>query len=106
LSYSNYSLPLDINQNLFVIHSTYPGLPRFVKFNYPEYFFHPEKLSDIGIFTINGELCNDYLKLDFSFKVNVTNKAPYFLEKKLIDLKVPIKTLFTFNFSEGIDREG
>jgi hypothetical protein len=66
---------------LFVIHPSSPGLPSFVKFNYPQYIFYPEKLSDIGIFTIKGELCNDYLKVQFSFKINVTNQAPYFLDK-------------------------
>jgi hypothetical protein len=88
------------------VHPSSPGLPRFVHFDYPVYSFHPKEPSDIGIFTINGELWNDYTKTPFSFKVNVTNQAPYLLEGKISDLKVPIISDFTFNFSKGFDREG
>jgi hypothetical protein len=91
---------------LSVHHPSSPGLPHFVKFEYPDYFFHPENPNDIREFIINGELSNDYTKIQFYFKVNVTNQAPYLQEGKISDLKVPIKSHFSFNFSEGVDREG
>ena len=88
------------------MHPSSPGLPRFVKFDYPNYFFHPEDPSDIGIFIIKGELWNLYTHISFSFKVNVTNQRPYLQQRQISDLKVPIKTEHRFNFSEGFDREG
>jgi hypothetical protein len=91
---------------MYVQHPSSPGLPRFMQFNYPDYLFHPELPSDIGIFIIKGELCNDYSKIQFKLKINVTNEAPYLKEGKISDLKVAIKSEYSFNFSEGIDREG
>jgi len=77
-----------------------------VKFDYPNYYFHPEKVSDIGNFIINGELCNEYSKTTFLFKVNVTNQPPYLKEGKISDLRAKIKEEYTINYSEGFDREG
>jgi len=61
--------------------------------------------NDLGIFTLRGELWNDYTSTPFFFKVNVTNQAPYLLERQIKDVRVPINGEHTFNFSEGVDRE-
>jgi hypothetical protein len=65
MSNSKYTLPINKDSKLSVIHRSSPGLPHFVKFEYPDYFFHPEKPSDIGNFIIDGELLNDYTKIQF-----------------------------------------
>jgi hypothetical protein len=101
LSYSNYTLPVE-NTNYAVLLAENP---RFVEFQYPDFFFHPVRPNHIGVFTIKGELYNDYTSTPFSFKVNVTNQAPYLLERQIADVKVPIKGEYTFNISEGVDRE-
>jgi predicted nucleic acid-binding Zn-ribbon protein len=61
--------------------------------------------SHIGVFTIKGDLYNEYTSTPFSFKVNVTNQPPYLIERQIADVKVPIKGEYTFNISEGVDRE-
>ena len=103
LSDSNFTLPVS-SDALSVIH-TKAGLPPFVEFKFPLYIFHPMKPSDLGIFTINGELHNNFEKIDFSFKINVTNQPPKLLKGSLRDFKIPIKTIEIFNVSEGFDRE-
>lgn len=50
-------------------------------------------------------LYNAYSKYDYSFKINVTNQAPKLLNGKFPDFKIPINTVYTYNFSEGVDPE-
>lgn len=100
MSSANYTLPVEDTK--YVARHEYP---RFVKFDYPVYFFIPLHPSDIGVFTIKGELWNDFAHTPFFFKVNVTNQAPYLQERQIADVRVPIKEYYTFNFSEGVDRE-
>jgi hypothetical protein len=69
LSYSNYTLSVE-NTKYADLH---PDNPRFLKFYYPEFIFHPVQPSHIGVFTIKGDLYNEYTSTPFSFKVNVTN---------------------------------
>jgi hypothetical protein len=80
-SIDSYNLPLNDNPDEFVVHS---GLPSFVSFEFPTYFFLPMKVSDLGISTISGILENSYEQVSFSFKIDVTNEAPY-LESGKID---------------------
>ena len=46
-----YTLPVNKDSNYYVLHSL---LPRFVYFEYPDYFINPEEASDIGNFNIIG----------------------------------------------------
>ncbi len=59
MSSSKYSLPVNSDSNYYVNN---PILPNFVHFVYPDYFFNPEKASDIGNFIINGQLCDENAK--------------------------------------------
>ncbi len=60
----------------------------------------------MGIFTIKGELWNNFTYTPFLFKVNVTNKAPYLQTPKIPDIIVPFDTDYTYYFGDGTDREG
>jgi hypothetical protein len=62
MSSLKYTLPVKSDSNYYVLHSV---LPNFVIFVYPDYFFNPEKASDIGNFIINGELCDENAKTQF-----------------------------------------
>ena len=69
---ANYSLPVNPNAvDEYIVH--YPPLPSFVSFNFPEYTFQPNKISDLGIYVIQGDLKNFHSQTHFSFKIIVTN---------------------------------
>jgi hypothetical protein len=57
----NYQLPVSGSIDEFVTHDT--TLPSFIKFTFPEYVFSPFKISDLGLFTIKGKLCNQYASI-------------------------------------------
>lgn len=81
---ANYTLPVfEGIKGQYVIHN--PALPSFTSFKYPLYIFKPKVLIDLGIFTIKGQLWNNYTYTSFQFKLNVTNLAPYFVIGKIID---------------------
>ena len=58
-------------------------LPRFIKFINNSYIFFPDRASDIGIFIIQGKLWNPYASTSFTFKINVTNEAPFLKANQL-----------------------
>ncbi len=48
---TSYSLPINpFASDEYIVHS--PPLPSFVSFNFPEYTFQPNKISDLGIYVI------------------------------------------------------
>jgi hypothetical protein len=101
----NFSLPvIEDDSDEKVLHPS--GLPPFVKFNFPTYTFSPERPSEIGMFTIKGELWNNFTFTQFQFKISITNRAPQLSITKIPDLNVAVETDFTYYFGEGTDREG
>ena len=71
-----YQMPVPGNNidDLYVIHDS--TLPSFIQFTFPNYIFNPNKVSDLGIFTVMGKLCHQYASTKFYFFVNVTNEPP------------------------------
>ncbi len=70
-----YSLPVIAGiPDEYVIHES--SLPRFADFNFPDYSFLPNLKSDLGVYTIKGQLWNAYAYISFQFRLNVTNEAP------------------------------
>jgi hypothetical protein len=64
----------------------------FVELSGKTFKFEPNQISDIGSYTIRGYITDKVTpdsKLDFSFKLDVINEAPYF-EKSLVDQKVTV----------------
>ncbi len=61
----------------YVVHES--SLPRFAVFDFPEYTFLPNQKSDLGLYTIKGQLWNSYTHISFQFRINVTNQAPYLM---------------------------
>ena len=72
---STYELPVIIEFNPVSI--TFQNLPSFIRFQMPTFTFSPAKKSDLGEFEVKGTVKNKYLSKIFSFKVKVTNEAPY-----------------------------
>jgi hypothetical protein len=53
-------------------------------------------VTDLGTFTIAGYLSDGIEKTSYSYQVQVTNKAPYFVSKlKEISLKVKERSNYT-----------
>ena len=64
----------------------------FVELTGKTFKFEPKEISDFGSYIIKGYITDKVTpdsKLDFSFKVDVINEAPYF-EKGLVDQKVTV----------------
>jgi hypothetical protein len=79
-----YSLPvMEGIQGEYVTHES--SLPRFVTFDFPNYKFLPNRISDLGLYIIKGKLWNQYTYTSFTFKINVTNEAPYLMGGQLPD---------------------
>ena len=93
----NYTLPLiEGIQGEYATHDT--TLPRFSKFINNTYSFFPDRASDMGIFIIKGKLWNYYASTRFSFKINVTNEAPFLKANQLQDyIEVEINTIKLVN---------
>jgi hypothetical protein len=73
-----YSLPVMPGMaDEYVVHDL--SLPRFATFSFPDYTFLPNRKSDLGVYTIKGQLWNAYTSISFQFRVNVTNEAPYLM---------------------------
>jgi hypothetical protein len=73
---ANYTLPIMVGTpGEYIVHS--PPLPRYATYDAPLYTFYPDKVSDVATATISGSLFNTFTSVPFSFKVNVTNQAPY-----------------------------
>jgi hypothetical protein len=86
---ASYTLPVSpIAVDESIVHTS--PLPSFVSFSFPEYTFEPNKISDLGLYVIQGNLKNLYTQTQFSFKINVTNDAPYLESGKVPDQKVQI----------------
>ena len=82
-------------------------LPKFAIFDSPDYTFQPNRLSDLGIYTIKGKLWNKFTYTNFTFKINVTNEPPYLSGGQIKDeVVVSLNTIETFNIPSGVDREG
>ena len=82
-------------------------LPRFVTFEFPSYKFLPNYQSDLGVFTIQGQLWNAYTCTSFQFRINVTNQAPIFVGGLSTEpLIVPINSIKTYQLPSAFDREG
>ncbi len=100
----NYTLPIMLgNPGEYIVHNS--PLPRYASYDSPLYTFYPEKMSDLGIATISGSLFNDYASVPFSFKVNVTNQAPY-LSSPIPDQVIALNSHQSYFISDAIDREG
>jgi hypothetical protein len=68
----NYTLPIMHGMfEEYITHSS--GLPKFVSFNSPVYQFYPDKVIDLGISTISGQLFNKFTSISFYITLNVTN---------------------------------
>jgi len=79
-----YSLPVMTGiADEYVVHDS--SLPRFAKFSFPDYTFMPNRLSDLGVYTIKGQLWNSYTYINFQFRLNVTNEAPYIVGNQIRD---------------------
>lgn len=101
---ANYTLPvIEGIKGEYIIHN--PALPRFTTFKFPLYIFKPMILTDLGIFTIKGQLWNNYTCTSFQFKLNVTNMAPYFVMGKIADQFVAPNSKTIFQLPDVVDRE-
>jgi hypothetical protein len=79
-----YSLPImEGLQGEYVTHES--PLPRCATFDFPNYTFLPNRVSDLGLYIIKGKLWNQYTFTSFTFKINVTNEAPYLMGGQLPD---------------------
>jgi hypothetical protein len=76
-----------------------------VTFSYPDYTFNPLSQSDLGIWTIKGKLWNQYTSVNFTFKLNVTNEAPYFSVDPPRMFIIATNTEQTLSLPKVIDRE-
>ena len=82
-------------------------LPRFGKFNFPQYTFKPDKVEDLGIHFIEGELINKFFSLKFSLRLNVTNSPPEINGlKRIPDQRVSINSVITYYIPDPFDKEG
>ena len=101
-----YTLPIILGmKDEYVTHDT--TLPQFAIFDSPDYIFQPNRLSDLGIYTVKGRLWNKYTYTNFTFKINVTNEPPYLSEGQLMDeVVVGLNTIETITIPSGVDREG
>jgi hypothetical protein len=89
----------------YVVHETL--LPRFAVFKYPNYKFMPNRLSDLGVYVIKGQLWNAYTYVGFQFRLNVTNEAPYIVDDQIPDqIVVPLNTIEHYTLPLALDREG
>jgi hypothetical protein len=57
------------------------------------------------LYVIKGIVKNGYGFAPFSFKVNLTNTAPYFYENLLENQEVPVGSIKTYKLPKVIDQE-
>ena len=70
-----FTLPfIQGNPDEYLTHTS--SLPRFVTFKFPDYYFLPVSLLDLGISVIEGQLLNRFTVTIFKIKLNVTNSPP------------------------------
>ena len=71
-------------------------MPSFASLTPDNMFSFSPAVTDLGSFTIAGYLSDGIEQTPFSFQLQVTNKAPYFLTKlKEISLKVKERSNYT-----------
>jgi hypothetical protein len=65
----------------------------------------PDQKSDLGVHLIQGQLWNAFTYTSFSFKLNVTNFAPSFIDRLKQKIVVGLNTNQSFVLPHAIDRE-
>ena len=79
-------------------------MPGFASLTPDNMFSFSPAVTDLGSFTIVGYLSDGIEQTPFSFQVQVTNKAPYFLNK-LKDLSLKVKERSNYTLPGPIDDE-
>ena len=79
-------------------------MPSFASLTPDNMFSFSPAVTDLGSFTMAGYLSDGIEQTSFSFLVQVTNKAPYFLSK-LKDLSLNVKERSNYTLPDPIDDE-
>ncbi len=90
-------------EDMHVLHSI--TLPKFVKFEFPTYYFTPIVKEDIGFTLIKGIVKNRFGELKFQFTVNVENQLPYLLQGPPNNIILNVGSYTKISLGEIIDQE-
>ena len=80
---SSYTLTfIEGSPDEYVVHRY---LPDFTTFKFPVYKFLPNTKTNVGLFTIQGQLWSTEKITSFQISVTVSNKAPYLATGEIPD---------------------
>jgi hypothetical protein len=80
------------------------SMPLFTSFTPDNMFSFSPAINDLGSYTLSGYLSDGIEQTPFSFQLQVTNKAPYFLSK-LKDLSLKVKERSKYTLPDPIHDE-